>query len=447
MGDHHDFGVAGALGFELHDRLDRYPRFPEAGADLADHTRLVAGAQPHVVAMFGDGAVHQAAGAPAAGRQQRIEGGLAATAHLVAQLVAHLVDHLADAGDVEDVGHDGRCRRPGPGSRPVKHHFTDRIPFHQDCVVDSIHPGQGMGLGQQGGMDSHIEQLLGLPTATGHSHSIRHSLGDCQQLHHKAQLGRIGHIAGVELVDALGGDGVPGHAAAVGQAGQDGDLVGRISPLHISCGIGFRVAQPLGIGQHVGVGRSLGRHAAENVVGGAIDDAADPLDAVCSKGLLERFDDWNAPAHGGLDQHIHAMGGGGRGDLLAVTGDHRLVCGHHRLAGSDCLQDQGAGRLQAAHHLHHDLDGRVFDHCPGISGQQVARQRHWPRTGQVAHSHPAQGQLCHQRMAPLRARQDGRHACPHRAEPEQADADGHALGDCGTAILEIRCIGGVKPRC
>ena len=141
------------------------------------------------------------------------------------------------------------------------------------------------------------------------------------------------------------------------------------------------------------------------------------------------------------------MGGGGRGDLLAVTGDHRLVCGHHRLAGGDCLQDQGASRLQAAHHLHHDLDGRVFDHCPGIRGQQVACQRHRPRTGQVAHRHPAQGQLCQQRMAPLRARQDGRHACPHRAEPEQADADGHALGDCGTAILEIRCTEGVNPRC
>ena len=67
---------------------------------------------------------------------------------------------------------------------------------------------------------------------------------------------------------------------AVGQARQDRDLVGGIPALHIRGRIGFGVAQALGIGEHIGVGRPLHGHAAEDVVGGAVDDAAHPLDAV-----------------------------------------------------------------------------------------------------------------------------------------------------------------------
>ena len=44
-------------------------------------------------------------------------------------------------------------------------------------------------------------------------------------------------------------------------------------------------------------------------------------------------------------------------------------------------------------------------------------------------------------MAAGRGRQDGCHTSPHRAEPEQADADGHSLGGINLSILEINWLG------
>jgi hypothetical protein len=38
-------------------------------------------------------------------------------------------------------------------------------------------------------------------------------------------------------------------------------------------------------------------------------------------------------------------------------------------------------------------------------------------------------------MAAAGAGQNAGNACPHRAEAEQADADGHALGVAGSLIL------------
>ncbi len=110
-----------------------------------------------------------------------------------------------------------------------------------------------------------------------------HLFGHRQQFHHEAQLGGVGHIAGIEPVDPLGGDAAAGDRPAEGQPGQDGDLVSRIGALHVGGGIGLGVAQPLGLGQHLGVGGPLVGHAAEDVVGGAVDDAAHPLDAVAPR--------------------------------------------------------------------------------------------------------------------------------------------------------------------
>ena len=189
-----------------------------------------------------------------------------------------------------------------------------------------------------------------------------HRLGHGQKLHHIAKLLGVGDVAGIELVDPLCWDGLAGHRTAVGQARQNCDLVGGISPLHISSGVGFGVAQPLGVGQHVWVGGPLSRHAAEDVVGGAVDDAAHPLDPVGSQGLLQGLDDRDAATYGGFDQHVDPTAGGGGGDLLAITRNHGLVGGYYRFASCNRPQDQGAGRLQATHHLHHDVDRRVVDH-------------------------------------------------------------------------------------
>jgi hypothetical protein len=197
------------------------------------------------------------------------------------------------------------------------------------------------------------------------------------------------------------------------------------------------VGQALGIGQHIAVGGALIRHAAEDVIGGAVDDAAHPLDAVAAQGLFERLDDRDAATHGGLDQHIHPLLGSSGGDLFAVAGDHGLVGCHHRLTCGDGGQDQAAGRLQAAHHFHHDVHRGVVHHLQRIGAENLGWQFHRPRAVQIAHSHAFERQLAHQRMAALRVEQDLGHACSHRAKPEQADADGHAAQSVKGPILEI----------
>ena len=153
--------------------------------------------------------------------------------------------------------------------------------------------------------------------------------------------------------------------------------------------------------------------------------------------MLQRFDDRNAAAHGCLDQHIHPLGLGSGSNLIAIAGDHGLVGGHHRFAGGNRPQDQGAGRLQATHHLHHNLHGRVVDHGFRIGAEQLLGDRHGPGPGQIAHGHPFEFQVGHQGMAPLGGGQDGGDACPHRAQTQQADADGHARVAVKDEILEI----------
>ena len=111
-------------------------------------------------------------------------------------------------------------------------------------------------------------------------------MGHRQQLHTETQFAGVVDVAGLELIDAFGGDRLAIHESAVGKAGEDGDLVGGITALHIGGGIGFRVAKGLGIGEHCAVAGPLLGHAAEDVIGGAVDDAAHPLDAVGPQGLL-----------------------------------------------------------------------------------------------------------------------------------------------------------------
>ena len=150
-----------------------------------------------------------------------------------------------------------------------------------------------MVFGDQGGLHAQGERQR---IAT-----FGHSLGHGQQLHAVAQLVGVLHIHTLQAADAVGGNRGAIHAAAEGQGGQDRDLVGCIKTVHIRCRIGFGVAQLLGILEHRVIGGPLLCHAGEDVVGGAVDDAADAVDAVAAQRLLQRLDDGNAATNGGFD--------------------------------------------------------------------------------------------------------------------------------------------------
>ena len=69
MGDHNNLG-AGVARIELHDRLDRDVALAETTAHVADDARGILCLETHIVALANVAGVDQAAGSPAAGRQQ-----------------------------------------------------------------------------------------------------------------------------------------------------------------------------------------------------------------------------------------------------------------------------------------------------------------------------------------------------------------------------------------
>ena len=97
--------------------------------------------------------------------------------------------------------------------------------------------------------------------------------------------------------------------------------------------IGLGVAQPLGLGQHLGEGAAGGLHLGQDVVAGAVEDAGDahrprrrPWPRAASSPPACR------PSPPPRTAAATPVGLGQGGQLGAVLGDQRLVGGDHRLA-------------------------------------------------------------------------------------------------------------------
>jgi hypothetical protein len=78
----------------------------------------------------------------------------------------------------------------------------------------------------------------------------------------------------------------------------------------------------------------------QDEVGGAVDDAGDPFNAVGGQAFAQRLDDGDATGHGRFKGHHHALVACGGKDLGAVHGQQGLVGGDHVLAGGNGFQHQ-----------------------------------------------------------------------------------------------------------
>jgi hypothetical protein len=159
--------------------------------------------------------------------------------------------------------------------------------------------------------------------------------------------------------------------------------------------VGLGVAQALRLFQHHVEVQPLVAHLGQDEVGGAVDDAGDPLDAVGRQALAQRLDDRDAAGHGGLEGHHHALGVRGE-DLGAMHGQQRLVGGDHVLAGGNGFHHQRAGDAVAADQLDDDVDvgvgddgARVADHL--TSGPTICRARSASRSATMVISMPRPG--------------------------------------------------------
>ena len=223
-------------------------------------------------------------------------------------------------------------------------------------------------------------------------------------------------------------------ADAERDAGDDGGLGAGVVALDVGGGIGLGEPERLGLGQRVGVRGARLRHPGEDVVGGAVDDAHHPGDALPHQRLAERPDDRDAARDGGLEEQVDPGALGGLEELGAVLGEQLLVAGDDRLAGLEGGEDEVAGGLDAADELDDEVDVGIVDDRAGVVGEPVARRARWagawrgraPRCGS-----PRGAGRCGRRWWPAvrrSARRAARRRCRTPAHPPGRQSSGDIVG-------------------
>ena len=162
---------------------------------------------------------------------------------------------------------------------------------------------------------------------------------------------RVRHVVAGEVLDPLVDDLVEVHRRGEREPREDrhlgrgvaaGDVVGRV---------GLGVAELLRLAERVGVGEPAVGHLGEDVVGRAVDDAVDALDARGGERLLQHPDHRHDAGDRALEAQLHAVLARARPQLLAVLGEQLLVGRDDVLAGAHRPQHVLARRLDAADQL------------------------------------------------------------------------------------------------
>ena len=197
-----------------------------------------------------------------------------------------------------------------------------------------------------------------------------------------------GDIRGGDAGDALPvhvGRGDPG---VEGQPGQDGRLGRGVEALDVRGGVGLGVAQRLGFLQRVREPGARGVHPVQDVVGGAVDDAQDPVHLVAGQRLAQRPQQRDSPGHRGLVVEVDPVLPGRLVQGGAILGEQCLVGRDHGLAGLHRGEQERADRLDAADHLDHDVHVRPGDQLHGVPGEQRGIDRHGPGPARAPHRDP-----------------------------------------------------------
>jgi hypothetical protein len=317
------------------------------------------------------------------------------------------------ARDVHQVGDHGAGRGFAAGALAVVQRGADGVALHHHGVHRAFDVGDQALAGHQRGVHTQLDARVA-------------AAGDAQQLDAVAQLFGVADVGRLQRGDALDMRLVELHRNAEGDGRHDGRLVRGVDTFDVEGGVGLGITQALRLLQHDAEVQPLGPHLRQDEVGGAVDDAGHPVDAVGREALAQRLDDGDAAGHRGLEGHDHALGARGLEDLGAVHGQQRLVGGDHVLAGRNGFQHQRLGDAVAADQLDDDVDVGVGDDgaCVVHHLRAVAHHGLGARSVQVGH---------HRNLdAPARAAADFllvalQHlegAAADGADAEQADLDG-----------------------
>ena len=262
-------------------------------------------------------------------------------------------------GQRQDIAHDGARGGEGACAGTVEHGLAHSVAHHVDGVHGAVDLGEHVVGRDQRGVYTDVDAGIGVA-------------GDAQQLDGVAELAGLGDVLGADGTDALLVDVVGGHAGAKADGGEDGRLAGGIEAVDVGRRVGLGVALGLGVGKHVGVIGTLGVHARQDVVGGAVEDAGNGQDLVAHQVVLERADDGDTAAAAGFALDLNAALTRLLGKRLDMTAEQGLVGGDDMLAvlksGGENL---GRGVL-AADQLDDDVDGGVGDDIVPVARKGLA---------------------------------------------------------------------------
>ena len=254
--------------------------------DLAEHAGLVFHAQAQVVA--GKHLIH--------GQH----------AHVLPRIgvkgqVRHAVLRVAggQAGHVHQVGNHGAGGWLAACALAVVQGGANGIAMHHNGIHGAFYIGNQPLAGHQCGVHA---QLYALRVA-----GFFAPFGNAQQLDAVAQMLGVFDVGGRELGDALHIGLVKLHRNAESNGAHDGGLVGGVHAFDVKRRVGLGIAQALGLFEHHVKVQPFVAHLAQNEIGGAVDDAGQPLDAVGRQALAQCLDDGDAAGHGRLKRHHHAF--------------------------------------------------------------------------------------------------------------------------------------------
>ena len=182
------------------------------------------------------------------------------------------------------------------------------------------------------------------------------------------------HVLGLDVADARHGDSLLIQRHAEGDVGGQDDLVPGVDTVHVGGGVGLGVAQLLGLLQHVGVIQAEAGHVIEDVIAGAVHDAADLVDLLDPAGALQLRQPADAAADRGGAAEGNALLLHQRQQLVIEGADQGFVGSDDVLAGLDGGTDKLVGGMQAAHSLHNGVNGLVLnDQLDILDGLRVGQ--------------------------------------------------------------------------
>ena len=192
-----------------------------------------------------------------------------------------------------------------------------------------------------------------------------------QKLDRHARRPGVGEIGRGYLRDSLCHDPVRGHVLPGEHIRQYGYLAPCVKPLHICLGVALRIAQLLGLLQHLPVVRPFLFHLGQDEVGGAVQDACHRLHPVRRQRAVDGTDDGDAARHAGLEHIVapHPLRDGQ--ELGPVLRHQLLVGGAHALSCLQRLLRELIRRAHAPHDLAQDAYLRVVQNRSEIMYDSV----------------------------------------------------------------------------